>query len=147
MNNCTFIGRLTRDVELKYTGSGMAVAEFNLAVNRRFTNSNGERDADFIRIRAWRNAAEAIAKWTKKGSQLAVKTRCETGQYEKDGVTHYTTTFVVEEFDFLDSKKSQENRQSAYQGGYAGPGSYPAAEQVPNGVYSSAPDEHFGGAF
>lgn len=83
MNNCTFIGRLTRDVELKYTGSGMAVAEFNLAVNRRFTNSNGERDADFIRVRAWRNAAEAIAKWTKKGSQLAVKTRCETGQYEK----------------------------------------------------------------
>ena len=147
MNNCTFIGRLTKDVELKYTGSGIAVAEFNLAVNRRFTNNNGERDADFIRIRAWRGAAEAIAKWAKKGSQLAVKARCETGQYEKDGRTNYTTTFVVEEFDFLDAKKSQENRQSAYQDGYAGPGSYPAPEQVPNGVCNAVPDEHFGGAF
>ena len=137
MNNCTFIGRLTKDVELKYTGSGIAVAEFNLAVNSRFTNNNGERDADFIRVRAWRGAAEAIAKWAKKGSQLAVKARCETGQYEKDGRTNY----------FLDSKKSQENRQSAYQGGYAGPGSYPAPEQVPNGVYNAVPDEHFGGAF
>src|SRR5699024_4367682 len=84
MNNVSLLGRLTKDVELRYSQSGTAVANFTLAVNRQFKNQNGEREADFIRTLAFGKTAEVIAQYVKKGQQLAVEGRIQTGSYENN---------------------------------------------------------------
>ena len=73
MNKIILIGRLVKDPELKYTPSGTAVVTFTLAVNRRFTNQNGEREADFINCQAWQKTAEFVANYFKKGQQMALE--------------------------------------------------------------------------
>ena len=75
INRTVLVGRLTRDSELKYTASGVAVASFTLAVNRQFTNSQGEREADFINCVIWRKAAENFTKFTNKGSLVGIDGR------------------------------------------------------------------------
>ena len=70
INNVVLVGRLTKDCDLRYTSSGIAVATFNLAVNRNFTGQNGERETDFISCVVWRKPAETIANYTKKGSSF-----------------------------------------------------------------------------
>ena len=82
MNNVSLVGRLTKDVELKYTGSQTAVVAGTLAVNRQFKNANGEREADFINIVAWRKTAETIANYTSKGSQIGITGRIQTRSYD-----------------------------------------------------------------
>ena len=72
MNKVFLIGRLTRDPELRYTGSNTAVATFSLAVNRNFTNASGEREADFINIVVWRKQAENVKNYLSQGSQVAI---------------------------------------------------------------------------
>ena len=68
INNVVLVGRMTRDAELRYTPSNVAVATFTLAVNRTFKSQNGEREADFINVVMWRQQAENLANWAKKGS-------------------------------------------------------------------------------
>lgn len=86
MNSVNLIGRLTKDVEMKYTPNGVALSTFTLAVNRPFKNENGEYDADFIRVQAWRKRAENVANYCKKGSQVAVMGRIQTSSFEgQDG--------------------------------------------------------------
>ena len=68
INRVVLVGRLTRDVDLRYTSSGAAVGTFSMAVNRQFTNANGDREADFINCVIWRKSAENFANFTKKGS-------------------------------------------------------------------------------
>lgn len=115
MNVVTLIGRLTRDVELRYTPNGNAVGRFSLAVNRRVPNQNGERTADFINCVIWNKQAEVLAQYTKKGSLIGVQGRIQTGSYEKDGQRIYTTDIVVENFDFLESKGTTEQHDSSSQ--------------------------------
>ncbi len=78
MNRVVLVGRLTKDPELRYTPAGVAVATFTLAVNRTFTNQNGEREADFIQCVVWRKPAENVANFLKKGSLAGVDGRIQT---------------------------------------------------------------------
>ena len=83
INNVVLIGRLTRDVELRYTPSNIANATFNLAVNRNFKNAAGEREADFINCVMWRQQAENLANWTKKGMLIGRITPAHAGNTGK----------------------------------------------------------------
>lgn len=106
MNKVNLIGRLTADTELRYNTSNIAYSRFNLAVNRSFLNADGEREADFISCVAWRKTAELIHKHFKKGSEIGLSGRIQTGNYEKEnGDKVYTTDIIVEEITFIGSKK------------------------------------------
>ena len=106
MNSVQLIGRLTKDLDLKYTQTGKAVATGTLAVNRRFKNAQGESEADFINIQIWDKGAENLANFTRKGSQIGVNGRIQTRNYEnKEGARVYVTEIVVENFTLLESKK------------------------------------------
>lgn len=110
LNKAVLIGRLTKDVALRYTQNGVAVANFILAVNRKFKNSQGEYDADFIPVTVWRGLAENCNKYIGKGRLVAVSGRIETGRYEdKDGVMRYTTEIVADDVVFLDKPEEQNN--------------------------------------
>lgn len=110
MNKVILMGRITKDVELKTTPSGVSVCSFTIAVNRRFAK-DGQRDADFINCVAWRNTAEFISKYFEKGRMIGIVGSLATGKYEKNGQTHYTTDVTVDEAYFTDSKKSEENQE------------------------------------
>lgn len=111
LNRVVLVGRLTKDVELRYTTSGIAVARFVLAVNRQFAK-NGEKEADFVSCIAWRKTAENLSNYTKKGSLVGVDGRITTGSYEgNDGKKVYTTDIVADSIQFLDSRKNNEQQQ------------------------------------
>lgn len=115
INNVTLIGRMTRDAELKQTPSGQSVAIFNLAVNRNFKNSDGEREADFINCVIWGTSAENLANWTKKGALIAVVGRIQTRNYENQQSQRvYVTEVVVEKFQTLEKKDNASNTNSLY---------------------------------
>lgn len=114
MNKVILIGRLTRDPELRYTGSNTPVATFSLAVNRSFTNQNGEREADFINCVVWRKLAETVKNYLSQGSQVAVEGRIQTRNYDdQNGQRRYVTEVVVENIDFVGTKR--DNSQSSNQ--------------------------------
>ena len=110
MNKVFLIGRLTRDPELRYTGSNTAVATFSLAVNRNFSNQNGEREADFINIVVWRKQAENVKNFLSQGSQVAIDGRIQTRSYDdQNGQKRYVTEVVADNVEFLGSKNSSNN--------------------------------------
>ena len=111
MNKVCLIGRITKDPELRYTSSNVPTVRFTLAVNRNFSNQNGEREADFINIVAWRNQAENVKKYVTKGSLIAVEGRIQTGSYDKDGQRIYTTDVIADNVQFLESKGQSQNRE------------------------------------
>lgn len=112
INNVILVGRLTRNPELSYTTTGVAKARFTLAVNRHYSGPNGERQADFINCIAWRNQAENMAKFLKKGALIGIEGRIETSSYQlEDGSTRYMTNVVCSSVQFLESKKSQGQPQ------------------------------------
>ena len=117
MNKVFLIGRLTRDPELRYTGSNVPVASFSLAVNRNFTNQSGEREADFINIVVWRKQAENVKNYLSQGSQVAIDGRIQTRSYDdKDGNKRYFTEVIADNVEFLGSKASNNNSSSDNQG-------------------------------
>lgn len=152
INRVVLIGRLTRDVELRYTGSGTAVGQFTLAVNRSFTNRNGEREADFITCVIWRKSAENFANFTHKGSLVGIEGRIQTRNYDNaEGQRVYVTEVVVDNFSLLEPRNQSEQR--ANQGGYQANnnnsfgGNQPQAptqprSQAPQGPSSSAPTQN-----
>ena len=108
MNNVVLVGRLTKDIELKYTQSGMAVAKFTLAVNRQF-KKEGQPDADFIMCTAFSKTAENLANFMRKGSQIGVVGSIQTGSYDnKDGKRVYTTDVICNNIQFLESRSEQQ---------------------------------------
>ncbi len=110
MNKVFLIGRLTRDPELRYTGSNIPVATFSLAVNRNFTNQSGEREADFINIVVWRKQAENVKNYLTQGSQVAIDGRIQTRSYDgNDGQKRYVTEVIADNVEFLGSKNSSTN--------------------------------------
>jgi len=117
INNVSLTGRLTKDIDLRYTQSGTAVGSFDLAVQRKFNDkSTGNRETDFIRCQVWSKTAEVMSKYVHKGSQIGVTGRIQTGKYQnKKGDTVYTTDVVVADFAFLDSKADSQGQQSAPQ--------------------------------
>ena len=104
MNTVSQVGRLTRDVEVKYTHKGRPVARFTLAVNRRYKNEQGTYDTDFLNCVIWDKAATNLAKFTKKGSLIGVTGRLESSSYEEDGHKVYVTEIIAESFDLLEKK-------------------------------------------
>ena len=110
MNKVILLGRLTKDVEMRYTQtSNVAVASFSLAVNRKFTKEGEEQQADFINIVAWKNLAENASKYLKKGSQVLITGRLQIRNYDDEqGQKHYITEVVAEEFDFVEPKKTAD---------------------------------------
>lgn len=127
MNRVILIGRLTRDPELRYTPSGVAVTTFTLAVNRPFTSQSGEREADFINIVAWRQLADLCANYLRKGRQAAVEGRLQTRSYEnKEGRKVYVTEVVADNVQFLGGRPADEGSGSADFGGVG-----PARESDP----------------
>lgn len=115
MNKVFLIGRLAKDVELRYTTSGTAYGSFNLAVNRDYTNEQGKREADFINIVVWRKQAENCSKYIGKGSQIAVDGKISTRKYQtQNGDTRYITEVVAENVQFLDSKSNSNANTMQY---------------------------------
>lgn len=112
INNTVLVGRLTKDVDLRYTQSNVAVATFTLAVNRTFKNENGDREADFINCVMWRQQAENLANWAKKGALIGVTGRIQTRSYDnQQGQRVYVTEVVAEIFQLLESRNSQGQSQ------------------------------------
>jgi len=103
LNRVILIGRLTRDPELRYTPTGVAVTTFTLAVDRNYLNQQGERETDFIRITVWRKLAETCANHLGKGRLVAVEGRLQTRAFEgPDGQRRRVTEVVAEDVRFLD---------------------------------------------
>lgn len=112
MNNVTLIGRLTKDPDLLYTASGTAVATFTLAVNRNYTNQNGDRETDFINCVIWRKPAETLANYVRKGTLIGISGRLQTRNYEnQQGQRVYVTEVIVENFYLLESRSQAEARE------------------------------------
>jgi single-strand DNA-binding protein len=112
MNRVILIGRLTRDPDMRYLPNGTAVTSFTLAVDRPFTNGNGEREADFIPIVTWRQLAEVCANYLRKGSLCAVEGRIQVRNYDNnEGKRVYVTEVVADNVRFLERpKENSENR-------------------------------------
>lgn len=114
INNVTLVGRLTKDPDLRYTQSGTAVGQFTLAVNRNFTNQQGDREADFINCVIWRKAAESFANYARKGTLIGLTGRIQTRNYDnQQGQRVYVTEIVVENFQLLESKEVNEQHRSS----------------------------------
>ncbi len=118
INRAVLTGRLTRDVDLRYTPSGAAVGNFTLAVDRQFTNQNNEREADFINCVIWRKSAENFANFTHKGALVGIDGRIQTRNYEnQQGQRVYVTEVVVENFALLEPRSANNNAGNANNGG------------------------------
>lgn len=113
INNTVLVGRMVRDAELKYTPSNQAVATFTLAVNRNFKSQNGEREADFINCVIWRQQAENLANWAKKGALIGITGRIQTRNFEnQQGQRVYVTEVVADSFQLLEFNKQNNQGQS-----------------------------------
>lgn len=151
INNVVLVGRTTKDPLLRYTPSNVAVATFSLAVNRNFKDANGERETDFINCVIWRQQAENLANWAKKGVLIGITGRIQTRSYEnQQGQRVYVTEVVAENFQMLESRAAREgsnanqgNTSGAFDndnGGYAGPyGQQAPQQQGPNFARDSSP--------
>ena len=130
INNVVLVGRMTRDAELRYTPSNQAVATFSLAVNRNFKNQSGEREADFINVVIWRQQAENLANWAKKGAQIGITGRIQTRSYDnQQGQRVYVTEVVAESFQLLESRSVRDGQG---QGGYSAPSNQAPTQPTPD---------------
>ncbi|HUW63124.1 MAG TPA: single-stranded DNA-binding protein [Spirochaetia bacterium] len=109
LNKVILIGRLTRDPELRYTQSGVAVANMTVAVDRNFSNRQGEKETDFIDVVVWRKLAETVANHLQKGRLVAVEGSLQIEKWEKDGVKHRNAKVVADGVNFLDRAKADGN--------------------------------------
>ena len=114
MNKCILIGNLTKDPELSTTTNGVAVCRFSIAVSRRYSNSDGERETDFLNIVVWRSLGENCHKFLKKGSKVGVVGNIQSRSYDAaDGTKRYVTEIVAEEVEFLSTRTQDEQTRSS----------------------------------
>lgn len=112
LNSIVLTGRLTKDVDLRYTKSGTAVGSFTIAVDRQFRSANGERETDFINCAIWRKSAENLAKFTHKGSLVGIEGHIQTRTYDNaQGNKVYVTEVIVENFALLEPRKTSQDSQ------------------------------------
>lgn len=134
MNRMVLVGRLTKDPTLRYTPNGVPVATFTLAVNRNFSNSQGEQQADFINIVVWRKPAENVANFLKKGSLAGVDGRIQTRNYDgQDGKKVYVTEIVAESVQFLEPRgqNNESNTNTQQRQNNSNRGSYTRVDDDP----------------
>ena len=116
LNSVSLTGRLTRDVDLRYTQSGTAAGSFTLAVDRKFKSKNGERETDFVNCQIWRKSAENFANFTKKGSLVGVEGRIQTRTYDNaQGQKIFVTEVIVDNFALLESRQASQNNPKSQQ--------------------------------
>ena len=108
MNRVIAMGNLTKAIEIRKTSTGVAVANFTLAVKREAKNKDGEYESDFINCIAFGNQADMMSKYFDKGNKVAIEGHIQSGSYEKDEKKVYTTDVVVEKIHFVESKQDQE---------------------------------------
>lgn len=114
MNRVSLVGRITAKPELRYTNSQVPFTRFTIAVNRTFSNNQGQREADFIGVIAWRKQAEIICNYLDKGSLISVDGRIQTGSYDdKEGNKRYTFDVVSDNVQFLESKAQAQSRNTS----------------------------------
>ncbi|WP_346234527.1 single-stranded DNA-binding protein [Lysinibacillus telephonicus] len=142
INSVVLVGRLTKDPELRYTPSGVAMCRFTVAVNRAFSNEQGEREADFIQCLAWRKQAENLANFMRKGSLIGIEGRIQTGSFEgQDGKRVYTTDVVANSIQFLEPRGTSDGSNSAPN--YQGNTNYQSSNQNANtGQYGGQNTQH-----
>lgn len=124
MNKAVLIGNLTKDPEVRTTQSGVSMCSFTIAVNRRFTGSDGTKQTDFIPVVTWRKTAELCGQYLAKGRKVAVVGEIQTRSYDaKDGSKRYVTEVVADEVEFLSPRGEQSGGYEARpsSGGQAGP--------------------------
>ena len=114
MNKVFLIGNITKDIELRHTPSGVAVATFNVATKRNYKNQSGDYESDFIRCVAYRETAEFIDKYFSKGNGIVIEGQIKTGSYDNNGKKVYTTDVMVERVEFA-GKKEKEDNQKAFE--------------------------------
>lgn len=110
INRVVLVGRITKDLDLKYSSTGTAILSFSIAVNRTFTNQQGEREADFPNIVCFKRQAENVANFCKRGSLVGIDGRLQTRTYDGQNGKVYVTEVVADSVQFLDSKG--DNNQS-----------------------------------
>ncbi len=116
MNRVMLIGRLTAKPELRYTGSNIPYARFSVAINRTFSNSQGQRETDFINVIIWRKQAENVCNFLDKGSLVSIEGRLQSNSYDdKDGNKRYSLDVVADNVQFLESKSQAQSRQNSNQ--------------------------------
>jgi single-strand DNA-binding protein len=113
VNKVIILGNLTRDPETSYTQSGMAICKFSIATSKK--KKDGTEVTSFHRCTAFQKQAELINQYVTKGQQLYVDGELSYGQYDKDGVTHYTTDIIVNQFTFIGSKKQPQQQSQGFQ--------------------------------
>ena len=124
MNTVVLIGRTTRDIELRRTGNGTAVASFTLAVNRDFKTNDGQ-EADFIQCVAWKKTAELLEQYVHKGNRIAVNGSIRTRNYEDShGRTVYVTEVLVNHVEFLETKNREQSNYNNNSYGYTAPDNF-----------------------
>lgn len=114
LNKSIIGGRLTADPELKQTASGLSACTFAVAVNRKYKSEDGEQKADFINCQAWRQTAEFVCKYFRKGSSICVSGSIQTRSWtDNDGVKRYATEIVADEVYFVDGKNDAQGAEGA----------------------------------
>lgn len=114
MNKVELIGRLTKDPEIKLTSNQTQFCNFTIAVERRFKDANGQRQADFINCLAWRNTAVFIQKYFKKGNRIGIVGSIQTRSYDdQNGQKHFVTEVVIDEAEFVESSSNHQEQPSA----------------------------------
>jgi len=134
MNKVILVGRLTKDPEVKNTASQVTVCRFTIAVDRRFKDQNGQRQADFINCVAWRQTANFISSYFHKGSRIGVVGSIQTRSYDdQSGQKRFVTEVVVDEAEFVESA-SQSHQQSGQSSGSYNSGNtgYGTASKAPS---------------
>ena len=145
INRAVLTGRVTKDPELRTTQSGLSVVAFNLAVDRQYSNSKGERGADFISCVIWRKSAENFCKFTSKGSLVGIDGRIQTRNYDdKAGKRVYVTEVVVDNFALLESKKDRQNNNADNNANNSNNGNYSKSDNGAN--YDNNSQDPFNGS-
>ena len=141
LNHITIMGRLTREPELRRTGSGIAVASFSLAVDRDYSpKDGGERETDFIDCVAWRQTGEFVSKYFTKGRMAVVSGRLQIRSWtDKDGNKRRTAEVVADNVYFGDSRRDSDNSGSSYGGNTYGGGNYGSNSYGGNAYNAPAP--------
>ncbi|EOH75550.1 TPA: single-stranded DNA-binding protein [Enterococcus faecium] len=125
MINVHAVGRLTKGAELRTTNNGKSVANFTLACKRKRPDKDGKLPTTFVQCVLWGKPAQAFAKFTQKGALIGANGELQTRSYDdQQGITHYVTELVVEDFEFLESKETVQNREQKQQG-------IPQSNQIP----------------
>ena len=145
MNKAILMGRLTKDPELRSTNGGVSVCSFTVAVDRRFKNAQGEREADFIPVVCWRQTAEFVARYFQKGQRIALVGSIQVRHWDDEqGNRRYMTEVIADEVYFADSKQESSNysnQSNNYQNAYASSSSTKESGSDFSDGFFEAPDD------